>query len=168
MTTQTNVLGTAQGIAMDISGLAGDSNLLAGFESGQISATANSYDVLVNVNPITGHASTAPTVGQKIELWVWGADTSLATTAWDALDGTTGTVTLGHDAAKFAMCNVASPAVTVATVAKTYPILPFSLANCFGGVVPDFWGLFLVHNHTGALAASQSGLFSYQIVTPTT
>jgi len=154
---------------MDISGLVGDSNLLAGFESGEISATANSYDVLINVDPIKGHASTAPALGQKIELWVWGADTSLPTTAWDALDGTTGTVTLNHDAAKFAMCNVASPAVTaISPVSLYYPILPFSLANCFGGVVPDFWGLFLVHNHNGALDGTQSGLFSYQIVTPTT
>ena len=34
-------------------------------------------------------------------------------------------------------------------------------------VLPKFWGLFLSHNHTGALAASQSALFSYAGVSPT-
>ena len=42
-----------------------------------------------------------------------------------------------------------------------YYIQPFSVASLFGGVMPKFWGLFLAHNHTGALAASQSALFSY-------
>ena len=34
-------------------------------------------------------------------------------------------------------------------------------ARLFGGVLPKFWGLYLAHNHTGALAASQSGIWSY-------
>jgi len=167
MAVLTNVLGTATGLTMDISSLGGDSSLLAGLESVEV-AGADNFDFLVNVDPITGHATTAPTVGQRIEIWVWGADTTLGTTAWDVLDGTSSAETLSHDAAKFAMCLVRSPVVTVATAAKTYPILPFSIAQCFNGIIPDFWGLFLTHNHTGALAASQGSLFSYQTVAPTT
>lgn len=167
MADQTRVLGAPTAITIDLSSLAGDANLLAGVESTQISATADAWDVLVNVGPITGHASTAPTVGQLIELWLWGADTSLATVAWDVLDGTSSAETISHRAAKFAMAQAAFAPVTVATAGKTYPIRPFTIAQFFGGVVPDFWGLFVTHNHTGALAASQSGLFSYQTVTPT-
>ena len=33
--------------------------------------------------------------------------------------------------------------------------------------MPKFWGLFLAHNHTGALAATQSGLFSFNGITYT-
>jgi hypothetical protein len=166
MATLTNVLGTATALTMDVSSLAGDSNLLAGVESVEV-AGADVVDYLINVDPITGHASTAPTVGQVIELYVWGADTSLATTAIDVLDGTSSAETLSHDAAKNSLRLAAVASVTVATAGKTYPIMPFTIAQFFGGVVPDFWGLFLTHNHTGALAASQSALFSYQTVTPT-
>ena len=166
MAGQTNVLGTATALTMDISSLGTSSSLLAGIESVEV-AGADVVDYLINVDPITGHASTAPTVGQKIEIWVWGADTTLATTPWDVLDGTSSAETLSHLAAKQAMCNIRNAVVTVATAAKTYPVRPFALSACFGGVIPDFWGLFLTHNHTGALAASQAALFSYQTVTPT-
>jgi len=166
MSTSTNVLGTPTALTLDVSSLATSSTLLAGVESVEV-AGSDTFDFLINVDPITGHASTAPVIGERIEIYVWGADTSLATTPWDVLDGTSSAETFTHAAARDAMCLVASPTVTVATAALTYPVLPFSIARCFGGIVPDFWGLFVTHNHTGALAASQSSLFSYQTVTPT-
>jgi hypothetical protein len=61
----------------------------------------------------------------------------------------------------------AAPAVTVATAGLVYYIQPFSVAQLFGGIMPKFWGLFLSHNHAGALAAAQSGLFSFNGVTYT-
>jgi hypothetical protein len=114
------------------------------------------------VDGITGHASTAPTVGQQIQLYVWGSDVSLSTTAIDTLDGTASAETLAHDSVRQSLRQVAAPTVTVATAALKYYIQPFSVAQFFGGNCPTFWGLFLSHNQTGALAAAQSGLFSYQ------
>jgi hypothetical protein len=61
----------------------------------------------------------------------------------------------------------AAPTVTVATAALVYYIQPFSVASLFGGVMPKFWGLFVAHNHTGALGASNSGLFSFNGITYT-
>jgi len=149
-------------ITFDISSLGGSSTFVAGRESSQIDNTSNLYDdCIVNVDGITGHASTAPTVGQYIGLWLWGADTSLATTAIDVLDGTDSAETLSHASVLNSLKFVAAPTVTVATAGLVYYIQPFSVASFFGGNMPKFWGLYLAHNHNGALAASQSGLFSY-------
>lgn len=158
--------GTA--ITFDISSLASSASFLAGRESTQIDNTSTNYaEVMVYVKPITGHASTAPTVGQMIQLYVWGSKESLATTAKDVLDGTDSAETLSHASILQSLKFVAAPTVTVATAGLTYDIEPFCVAPLFGGVMPKFWGLFLSHNHTGALAASQSALFSFAGVSPT-
>jgi len=167
VTTVTYSANTA--ITFDISSLGTSSTFVAGRESTQIDNTSTNYmDALVTVDGITGHASTAPTVGQMIQLYLWGSDTSLATTAIDVLDGTDSAETLSHVSVLNSLRFVAAPAVTVATAGLLYYIQPFSVAQRFGGVMPKFWGLYLAHNHTGALAASQSTLFSFNGITYTT
>jgi hypothetical protein len=164
--TQTYSANTA--ITFDLSSLGTSSTFLAGQESSQIDNTTTQYvDAIVNVKGITGHASTAPTVGQMIQLYVWGADTSLATTAIDVLDGTGSAETLAHASVLNSLRFAAAPAVTVATAALLYYIQPFSVAQLFGGVMPKFWGLFVAHNHTGALGASNNTLFSFNGITYT-
>jgi hypothetical protein len=167
-TVVTQTYSTNTAITFDISSLATSSTFVAGYESGEIDNTTNKYvDVLVDVKGITGHASTAPTVGQYIGLWVWGSDVSLATTPIDVLDGTASVETLGHVSVLNSLKLAGAPAVTVATAGLKYYIQPFSVAQLFGGIMPKFWGLYLAHNHTGALAASQSGLFQYSGITYT-
>jgi hypothetical protein len=164
--TQTYSANTA--ITFDISSLGTSSTFVAGRESTQVDNTSTQYvDAIVNVKGITGHASTAPTAGQVIALYCWGADTSLATTAIDVLDGTDSAETLGHASVLNSLRFVASPAVSVGTAGLAYYIQPFSVAALFGGIMPKFWGLYLAHNHNGALAAAQSGLFSFNGVTYT-
>ena len=51
---------------------------------------------------------------------------------------------------------------------RAIKLLPVSVASLFGGQMPKFWGLFVSHNHTGTLAASQSNLFFKTGVTVTT
>ena len=156
-------------ITFDISSLGTSSTFVAGRESTQVDNTSTLYDdALVNAKGITGHASTAPTVGQYIGLWLWGADTSLATTPIDTLDGTDSAETLSHVSVLNSLRQVATPTVTVATAGLVYYIQPFTVAQYFGGVLPKFWGLYLAHNHTGALAASQSALFSFNGIIYTT
>jgi len=162
MTTQSLNYGSNTAITFDVSSLAGSSTFVAGRESTQIDNTSNLFlDAIVTCDGITGHASTAPTIGQQIRLYLWGSDVSLATTPIDTLDGTDSAETLGHVSVLNSLRLVAAPAVTVATAGLTYYIMPFSVASFFGGVLPKFWGLYLAHNHTGALAASQSGIWSY-------
>lgn len=153
-------------ITFDVSSLGTSSTFVGGRESTEIDNTSNLYmDALVTCDGITGHASTAPTIGQIIALYLWGSDVSLATTPIDVLDGTDSAETLGHVSVLNSLKFVAAPAVTVATANLKYYFMPFSVAARFGGVMPKFWGLYLAHNHTGALAASQSGIWSYNGIT---
>jgi len=155
-------------ITLDLSALATSSSLLGGVESGEIDNTTTNYaDVMVYVKPITGHASTAPTIGQVITVYAWGSKESLATTAIDVLDGTSSAETISHASILNSLQLVASPAVTAATAALAYHVDPFTLAQFFGGTMPKFWGLFVSHNHTGALGASNNSLFSFAGVSPT-
>jgi len=154
-------------IAMDLSSLGTSSTFLGGVESDQVDNTTTKYvDAIVNVKGITG-GSTTPTIGQMIVLYVWGADTSLATTAIDVLDGTASAETLSGAQVLNSLKFAAAPAVAAATGSLVYWIQPFSVAALFGGNMPKFWGLFLAHNHTGALAAAQTGLFSFSGITYT-
>ena len=169
MATLNTAYSSSTAITFDVSSLAGSATFVAGRESTQIDNTSNLYlDAQVYCDGITGHASTAPTVGQQIRLYVWGSDVSLATTPIDTLDGTDSAETLGHVAVRNDGIVLArSSAVTVATAGLVYYLRPFSVAAYFDGVLPPFWGLFLAHNHTGALAASQSGIWSYRGITMT-
>ena len=164
----TQTLSANTAISIDLSSLATSSSFVSGRESTQVDNTATNYvDAIVNVKLITGHATTAPVVGQMIVLYVWGADTSLVTTAIDTLVGADGARTLGHASVLNSLRFAGAPSVTVATAALSYYIQPFSVAALFGGVMPKFWGLYVAHNQAGALAAAQTGKFSFNGVTYT-
>lgn len=155
-------------ITMDVSSLASSTTFLGGAESTQIDNTTTKYiDAIVNVKGIVGGA-TVPVVGQAIRLYVWGADASLATTPIDALDGASSAETLTHSGVLKSLRFVDAPDVVVATASLTYYIQPFSVASFFGGVLPKFWGLYLSHNHAGALAATQTDKFTFSGITYTT
>lgn len=166
VTKQTTTTATAIGI--DLSALGNSATFVAGRESDQVDNSTNNYmDALVNVDGIVGHATTAPVTGQIINVYVWGSDVSLATTAIDVLDGTDSAETLSHLSVLHSLKFAGSTAVTVATAGLSYYIQPFNIASLFGGVMPDFWGIYVAHNHAGALGAAQTGKFSYQGITYT-
>lgn len=157
---------TNRSMTFDISSLATSATFVAGRESTQADNTSDLFvDAVCYVKQITGHASTAPVVGQQINLYIWGAPVSLATSAIDVLDGTDSVETLSHVSILNSLVFVSAATVTVATAGLTYYIPPFSVKQCFGGVMPKFWGLFMSHNHAGALAAAQASLFSYDGIT---
>lgn len=147
-------------IDCDLSSLAQSTTFLAGRESNQVDNTTNKYmDAIVHVLGITG-SSSAATAGQQINVYVWGADTSLATTAIDTLDGVDSAETITLPTLQ-SLRPAASAYTTVTTASQVYYIQPFSVAALFGGVLPKFWGLFVATSLTGGLAASMSGKFSY-------
>ena len=130
-------------ITMDLANLASDSTFLAGRESAQIDNTTNKF-IDCSVSGVVS-VGTSPTANRNINIYVWGADTSLATTALDGLDGTDSAATMTNGnltALRFG----ASVAVPAATSNVQYIVLPFSVAQLFGGVMPKFWGLFVSHN----------------------
>lgn len=154
---------SATAITMDISSLGTSSTFVAGRESTQIDNTSNLYlDAIVTCDGINGHTSTANTVGQYVAVWVWGSDVSLATTPIDVLDGTDSAETLGHVSVLNSLCLARTATATVTTANLKYWFMPFSVRTVLGlDHLPQFWGLYLAHNFTGALAASQSTMFSY-------
>ena len=153
---------------MDLSNLASSSTFLAGRESNQIDNTSTLYlDALVQGRIIVG---TTPTVPCQLNIYVWGADTSLATTAIDVLDGTDSAETLTNSTVLTNSLILAQAAVIgVNTSNLTYPIAPFSIAQLFNGVMPKYWGLFVSHNMTAALKtdAGNTNSFSFNGITNT-
>ena len=131
-------------ITMDLANLASSATFVAGRESSQIDNTSNKYvDALVSGTVSVG---TTPTANTVIGIYVYGAETSLATTALDVLDGTDSAETLTNAGILSALKLGASIAVPANTSDVAYIVLPFSVAALFGGVMPKFWGLFVSHN----------------------
>lgn len=147
-------------ITMDLSSLASSATWVAGRESNEIDNTTNKYiDALVQGKVTVG---TTPTANTSINIYVWGADTSLATTAIDTLDGTDSAETLTNTGVLNSALRLGAVInVLVNTSNVTYNIAPFSVAQLFGGVMPKFWGLYVAHNTGVNLNASNADLFSF-------
>lgn len=154
-------------ITFDLSALPTSATFVLGRECTQVDNTTTLYmDAIVNVKEILGHATTAPVIGQMINLYVWGSDVSLATTPIDVLDGTDSAETLSHVAVLNSLRPAGSALVTVATAALKYTFMPFSVATQLGLIcLPKFWGLYAAHNHAGALAAAQTANFTFTGIT---
>ena len=131
-------------ITIDLANLGSSATFVAGRESSQIDNTTNKYiDALVSGKISVG---TSPTANTTIAVYVWGADTSLATTAIDVLDGTDSAETLTNTGILNALKLGAAISVPATTSDVQYEVLPFSVASLFGGVMPKFWGLYVAHN----------------------
>ena len=147
---------------MDLSALASSATFVAGRESSQVDNTTNKYvDVLVSGSVSVG---TTPTANTSILVYVYGADTSLATTAIDVLDGTDSAETLTNTGILNALRLGAAINVPAATTDVQYFVLPFSVAALFGGVVPKFWGLYVAQNTGVALRTNAINTNSFEYV----
>ena len=132
-------------ITMDLANLGTSATFVAGRESSEIdNATTNKYmDAHVSGFISVG---TTPTANTLISIYVWGADTSLAATAIDVLDGTDSAETLTNTGILNTLRLGRAIGVIATTSNIAYPILPFSVAALFGGIMPKFWGLYVAHN----------------------
>lgn len=148
--------------------LASSSTFVGGRESNEIdNATTNKYDDALVQGKVT--VGTTPTANTAINVYVWGADTSLATTAIDVLDGTDSDESLTNTGVLGSALRLAASIGVYATTSNvTYNIAPFSVAALFGGNMPKFWGLFVAHN-TGVALNSTAGnhAFSFNGITYT-
>ena len=148
-------------ITMDLASLASSSTFVAGRESSQVDNTTNKYmDALVSGFVSVG---TTPTANKTIAVYVWGADTSLATTPIDTLDGTDSAETLTNIGILNALRFGAAVSVPAATSDVQYAVLPFSVAALFGGVMPKYWGLFVAHD-TGVNLRATLNTNSFEFV----
>jgi hypothetical protein len=162
MATSTVNYSSNTAITMDLSALGSSATFVAGRESSQVDNTTNKYvDVLVSGSVSVG---TTPTANTSILVYVYGADTSLATTAIDVLDGTDSAETLTNVGILNALRLGAAINVPAATTDVQYFVLPFSVAALFGGVVPKFWGLFVAHNTAVNLRSNAINTNSFEYV----
>lgn len=148
-------------ITMDLTGLASNATFVQGRESTQVDNTTNLYvDALVSGRFIVG---TTPTLPCQLNVYVWGSDVSLATTAIDTLDGTDSAETLTNTTVLTNGLRLgASCPILVNTSDTTYYVSPFSVAQLFGGIMPKFWGLYVAHNMTAALKTDAGNTNSFK------
>lgn len=156
-------------ITMDLSALASSTTFVGGRESTEITNATTLYlDALVHGRFSVG---TTPTLPCNLNVYVWGADVSIATTAIDVLDGLDSAETLTNSTVLTNALRLgASCPILVTTSNIVYDIAPFSVAQLFAGILPKFWGLFVAHNHTAALQtiAGNTNSFRFLGVTSTT
>ena len=160
---------SATTITMDLSALAASSTFVAGRESSQIDNTSNKYiDAIVYGWVIVG---TTPTLPCSFNVYVWGNDVSLATTAIDVLDGTDSAETLTNTTVLNSALQLArTSSILVNTSDTKYVVKPFSVAKALQlDVLPPFWGLYCSHNMTAALKtdAGNTNAFRFHGITYT-
>lgn len=154
MATTTISYTTATTITCSVASVASSSTWVAGQESNEIDNTSNKYDDALVQGKIT--VGTTPTASTLILVYVWGSDTSAATTNLDTIDGVDSTETLTSAGVRDGFLKLAAAINVDATTSnRSYWFGPFSVADLFGQV-PKFWGLFVTHN-TGANLNSTSG-----------
>ena len=166
----TSTYGTSTAITCSLhtTPLGSSATFISGRESTEIDNTSNKYvDAFVQGKVTVG---TTPTANTTIAIYVWGADTSLASLTYDQsnavgldlLTGTDSAVSLTNAGTLSMLKLGAAVGVTATTSNVTYPIPAFSVAALFGGVMPKFWGLYVAHNTGVALnSTSTNHAFAY-------
>lgn len=139
-------------LAITLASLATSSTLLAGRESTAIVNTTNLYlDALLAGNIRVG---TSPTGGQ-IEVWLYGAISGTPSYP-DVLTGSDAGATITSVNVKRGGLKLAKVIEIGTTSDRDYPFGPISVAQRFGGVLPDRWGAFVTHS-TGVNLHSTGG-----------
>lgn len=151
MTTATPLFGTLTAMTCTIASLASDTNLVAGRESTVVdngSGGTDAFDIIISGKITTG---TSPTAARQIEIWAYSvADT--ATTYMGSASGADANLT-PDEKTNMVLLKVIP---TSSTSNVTYRFGGISLAAAFGGVVPQKFGLFVVHNTGVVLHATGS------------
>lgn len=158
---------TAITIGLQSTPLASSPTFVLGRESNEIDNSSNKFDDALVQGMVT--VGTSPTSGTQIQVWVWGSDTSLATTALDVLDGTDSDETINSAGIRDGMLKLgAVVSVDSTTSNRAYYVGAFSVAQLFGGNMPKYWGLFVTHNTAVALNSTGANhVFNYTGITYT-
>lgn len=137
----------------DLDSLASSSTWLAGWESAVIDNTTNLYVDALLAGRFKAN-NTAPTAGQ-IQVWV-GAILNDTPTYPDVLDGTGSAETITSADIRNSIMKLAAVIVTDTTANRVYEFAPVSVAQLFGGIMPNKWFVFVTHSMVQALNATAS------------
>lgn len=148
---------TSAALTCDVSSLASDTNLLAGYESATIDNTTDGYDDYLISGSVTV-ASSGLTTARLIEVHAVAWDGN----AWpDVFDGTTGAETVTSEEIKNSLCRPIAIMSTTNTASRVYHFSGASVRQAFGGTVPSKFVLFVTQS-TGASLASSGHAFRIQ------
>ena len=145
---------TAITIGLATTPLASSSSFTTGRESAEQNNTSDKYDDAFVSGKIT--VGTTPTINTQILVYVWGADTSLGTTAIGPLDGTDSDESWNTAGEYSGFLKLGAALQVDATTSNRTYNFAFGVANLFGGIMPKYWGLFVTHN-TGVALNSTAG-----------
>lgn len=138
-------------LTITLASLATSSTAIAGRESTAVNNSATKYsDVLLGGFITTG---TTPTVDKRIEVWAYGSlnDTPLYP---DTIVGTNNARALTSTNVKRSALRLVTAMMVDATSNRAYYFGPTSMAELFGGSLPKYWGVFVVHDTGVALNAT--------------
>lgn len=144
-------------VTISVASLASSATFVAGQESSVVDNTTNKYVDAVLYGKI--RVGTTPTVNTEIRVYVFGAPGDAATYP-DVMDGTDSAETLTSVGVGRGFLKLAAALDVDATTSdRDYPFLVASLAQIFGGVLPQRWSVFVTHNTGVALNATAGNHF---------
>lgn len=141
--------GSSSSLTLTLASLASSSSLVAGRESTAVDNTTNKYlDVLLSGKITTG---TSPTGNPgQITVFVYASYEDTPTYP-DVLDGTDSDETFTSTGIRDAAVIPIAVISTDTTSNRTYWFGPRSVANCFGGAMPKYWGVWVAQSSGVAL-----------------
>lgn len=135
-------------------GLATSSTFVAGRESTIVDNTSNKYVDVLLAGKIT--VGTTPTINTQILIYVFGTIDD-GPEYPDVMDGTDSAETVTSVGVGAGFLKLAAAILVDATTSdRVYAFGPVALAQLFGGVMPNRWGVFVTHNTGVALNATGS------------
>lgn len=141
--------------------VASSSSWTAGVESGVVDNSTNKYvDALVSGVWTCG---TTPTANTTVNIYAY-AQQDDTPTYQDVFDGTSSAETVTSAGVLAGVLRLLGVLTVDATTSnRAYALAPTSVAQAFGGVLPQRWGLFIAHN-TGVNSNSTAGnhVWKYQ------
>lgn len=158
MATVTPNYGTYSTLTLSPASLA--SSATAGRQSDEVDNTTNKFDNVFIDGKIT--VGTTPTTATQIFIYAWKRmdNTPTRPDAFGATDAARSILSVGVGRGYLRLCAVLE--VDSTTSDRPY-YFSFELAQAFGGVVPDFWGLWVAHNSVAALNSTAGNhVFKYQ------
>lgn len=141
--------------------VASSSDWTAGVESAVVDNSTNKYvDALVSGVWTSG---TTPTANTYVHIYVY-AQQDDTPTYQDVFDGTSSAETVTSSGVLSGVVRrIGTLNVNANTSNRAYYLAPTSVAQAFGGVLPQRWGLFIAHN-TGVNSNTTAGnhVWKYQ------
>lgn len=146
-------------LTLSLASLASDTNLLVGQASTAVDNYTSTLDLDHALQGVI-RLGTSPTAGKSIELWVY-APIDMASGVPTYPDGITGTnagkTMTSRNVLQYGL-RKAHHIIVDGTSNRDFYVPKTSIANLYDGLMPEFWGVFLVHDTAAALNATQVAL----------